>query len=239
MKHLTAFLAEIASTYDFPELLSALGVRVAKNERSGVRNVKDDVLGTEFTATAPARGQWAIGVQTVQIKVTIWDQEEAPEVLGATVTLSYEHTSSGRNGFSTYYLLHFERGFADEAEKPQRYTGCVRRDLFHQIDNAMEQGHHAVRREIRSLSWNILFIVSTNPDIKLVPMAVSDHGMTLHSPGLLGFSFKFSFDELPGLRTANAIATMWANRGPTATLKDGRDLTKLNLQTPHIHETIV
>lgn len=123
MKNFRHFINEIASQYDFPELLK-VGPVTSPN-------------GTiEFTAEAQARGQWAIIVKTVNITVKISPHELATGVISATVKLAYRHTSGGSNGYSEEFLLCFDRQREGSANQEEEYFGSSRINLFSRLQTA-------------------------------------------------------------------------------------------------------
>ena len=122
MKNFTHFINELASQYDFPELLKAPPTELPNGN-------------IEFLAEARTRGQWAIITTTVAIKVKISPHELAAGVLSATVSLAYSHTSGGSNGYSEEFLLCFEQQ-RECSGREAEYLGSSRMTVFSRLQSA-------------------------------------------------------------------------------------------------------
>jgi len=222
MKDLTQFIREIASAYDFPELLAAEGIV--------------DGLNTTFEAKATARGQWAIIVKTVAIRVVISSVEMARGILSASVILSYQHQGSGRNGCTEYYLLCFDHSYGGLQE--EEYQGSVRQNVFSRVQTRFGNVQEDSRREIDSLVWEMFFRWSTIQGVTLTADSKSRCSMVMSSFHLRGFKFSFELNQLQSLRVAVAILTMWSKRGLTLMTESGVSLKDIPLTAEDAHTLI-
>lgn len=95
-----------------------------------------------------------------------------------------------------------------------------------------------VRAELEKLNWTVLHWVGSLPGVKCSTVNSNGYTMVISHQELPDFDFTFSMKSLAGMRTADAILTMWANRGPTVMTEEGKSLLDLDLEAANIHEDI-
>ena len=92
--------------------------------------------------------------------------------------------------------------------------------------------------ELDKLNWTVLHWVGSLPGVKCSTVDSKDYKMVLSHQEMPNFDFTFSMKSLSGMRTADAILTMWANRGPTLLTEEGKSLLDLDLESDNTHKEV-
>lgn len=92
--------------------------------------------------------------------------------------------------------------------------------------------------ELDKLNWTVLHWVGSLPGVKCSTVDSKGYRMVLSHQELPDFDFSFSMKSLSGMRTADALLTMWANRGPTIMTEEGKSLLDLDLEASDTYKEI-